>query len=87
MVRYRPPKDWQQWVEWLAAGLHGRNRWRLSLIFLGIVFARRRRTVTTLPRRFFWAASKTRGSGFTWESCGRFLRQFSFSPFSAARSI
>jgi hypothetical protein len=50
MVRYQPPKDWQQWVEWLAAGLHGRNRWRLSLIFLGIVFARGRRTVTTWLR-------------------------------------
>lgn len=47
MVRYRPPKDWQQWVAWLAAGLHGRSRWRLSLIILGIVFARGRRTVTT----------------------------------------
>jgi hypothetical protein len=50
MVHYRPPQDWQQWVEWLAAGLHGRNRWRLSLIFLGIVFARGRRTVTTWLR-------------------------------------
>jgi len=50
MVRYQPPQDWQQWVEWLAAGLHGRNRWRLSLIFLGIVFARGRRTVTTWLR-------------------------------------
>jgi hypothetical protein len=50
MVRYQPPKDWQQWVEWLAAGLHGRNRWRLSLILLGIVFARGRRTVTTWLR-------------------------------------
>jgi DDE superfamily endonuclease len=47
MVRYQPPKDWQQWVDWLAAGLHGRNRWRLSLILLGMVFARGRRTVTT----------------------------------------
>jgi hypothetical protein len=50
MVRYRPPQDWQQWVEWLAAGLHGRNRWRLSLILLGMVFARGRRTVTTWLR-------------------------------------
>lgn len=50
MVHYQPPQDWQQWVEWLAAGLHGRNRWRLSLIFLGIVFARGRRTVTTWLR-------------------------------------
>jgi hypothetical protein len=50
MVQYRPPEDWQQWVKWLAAGLHGRNRWRLSLILLGIVFARGRRTVTTWLR-------------------------------------
>lgn len=50
MVRYQPPQDWQQWVEWLAAGLHARNRWRLSLILLGIVFARGRRTVTTWLR-------------------------------------
>lgn len=50
MVRYQPPTDWQQWVDWLAAGLHGRSRWRLSLILLGIVFARGRRTVTTWLR-------------------------------------
>lgn len=50
MVRYRPPTDWQQWVEWLAAGLHGRSRWRLSLILLGMVFARGRRTVTSWLR-------------------------------------
>jgi DDE superfamily endonuclease len=50
MVPYRPPEDWQQWVDWLAAGLHGRSRWRLSLILLGMVFARGRRTVTTWLR-------------------------------------
>ena len=50
MVRYQPPQDWQQWVQWLAAGLHGRSRWRLSLILLGMVFARGRRTVTTWLR-------------------------------------
>jgi hypothetical protein len=50
MVRYQPPKDWQQWVAWLAAGWHGRRRWRLSLILLGMVFARGRRTVTTWLR-------------------------------------
>ena len=50
MVRYQPPEDWQQWVEWLAAGLHGRSRWRFSLILLGMVFARGRRTVTTWLR-------------------------------------
>ncbi len=50
MVRYQPPKDWQQWVEWLAAGLHGRSRWRLSLILMGMLFAKGRRTVTSWLR-------------------------------------
>lgn len=50
MVDYQPPIEWQQWVDWLAAGLHGRNRWRLSLIMMGIIFARGRRTVTTWLR-------------------------------------
>jgi hypothetical protein len=50
MVRYQAPREWQQWVDWLAAGLHGRNRWRLSLIIMGIVFAHGRRTVTTWLR-------------------------------------
>lgn len=30
MVRYQPQMDWQQWVDWFAAGLHGRSRWRLA---------------------------------------------------------
>lgn len=50
MVRYQPPTDWQEWVDWLGAGLQGRSRWRLSLIFLGMLFARGRRTVTTWLR-------------------------------------
>ena len=50
MVCYQPPTQWQQWVDWLAAGLHGRNRWRLSLVVMGILFARGRRTVTTWLR-------------------------------------
>jgi hypothetical protein len=50
MVPYQPPKDWQQWVDWLAAGLHGRSRWRLSLIVMGMLFAFGRRTVTTWLR-------------------------------------
>ena len=50
MVRYEPAKDWQEWVEGLAVGWHGRSRWRLSLILLGMVFARGRRTVTTWLR-------------------------------------
>ena len=50
MVRYQPPMDWQEWVNWLAAGLHGRSRWRLSLILMGMLFAKGRRTVTTWLR-------------------------------------
>ena len=50
MVRYQPPMDWQQWVDWLAAGLHGRSRWRLSLVLMGMSFAKGRRTVTTWLR-------------------------------------
>jgi hypothetical protein len=50
MVQFQPPKEWQEWVEWLALGMHGRNRWRLALIIMGIVFARGRRTVTTWLR-------------------------------------
>lgn len=50
MVRYQPPTDWNQWVDWIAAGLHGRSRWRLSLILMGMVFASGRRTVTSWLR-------------------------------------
>ena len=59
MVRYQPPTDWEQWVNWLAAGLHGRSRWRLSLIIMGIVFARGRRTVTSWLRG--WRQRTLRG--------------------------
>jgi hypothetical protein len=44
------PEDWSQWSKWLAAGLHGRNRWRLPILFVGILFADGRRTVTTWLR-------------------------------------
>lgn len=50
MVRYQAPMEWQQWMDGLAAGLHGRNRWRLSLVMMGIVFASGRRTVTRCLR-------------------------------------
>lgn len=50
MASYQPPDDMQQWMDWMAAGLHGRNRWRFSWIVLGIVFARGRRTVTAWLR-------------------------------------
>ena len=44
------PNDWSEWSEWLAAGLHARNRWRLPVLLTGILFARGRRTVTTWLR-------------------------------------
>ena len=47
---YQPPTDWTQWVEWLAAGLHGANRWRLVFVISGIIFARGRRTVSSWLR-------------------------------------
>ena len=48
--RWESPNQWSEWVEWLAAGLHARNRWRLSVILLGMLFATGRRTVTTWLR-------------------------------------
>lgn len=50
MVRYQPPTEWQHGVNWLAAGLHGRSRWRWSLILMGMLFARGHRTVTAWLR-------------------------------------
>jgi hypothetical protein len=44
------PEDWNQWSQWLAAGLHARNRWRLPVLLAGILFAQGRRTVTTWLR-------------------------------------
>jgi len=44
------PDDWDQWSQWLAAGLHARNRWRLPVLLAGILFAHGRRTVTTWLR-------------------------------------
>jgi len=39
-----------EWSEWLAAGLHARNRWRLPVLLAGILFAHGRRTVTSWLR-------------------------------------
>jgi hypothetical protein len=37
--RWTSPNDWTEWSRWLAAGLHARNRWRLPLLLVGILFA------------------------------------------------
>lgn len=48
--RWESPDQWREWSEWLAAGLHARNRWRLPVLLLGILFANGRRTVTSWLR-------------------------------------
>ena len=37
-------------MSWLAAGWHARNRWRLPVLLMGILFANGRRTVTSWLR-------------------------------------
>lgn len=48
--RWECPSEWVEWSNWLAAGLHARNRWRLPLLLVGVLFANGRRTVTTWLR-------------------------------------
>src|SRR5947209_4825224 len=48
--RWDSPREWVEWSEWLAAGLHARNRWRLPMLLGGMLFAQGRRTVTTWLR-------------------------------------
>ena len=50
MASYRAPAEWQEWTEWMAAGLHGRSRWRLPVLMMGILFAGGRRVVTSWLR-------------------------------------
>jgi len=48
--RWNCPDEWAEWGEWLAAGLHARNRWRFPVLLAGMLFAGGRRTVTTWLR-------------------------------------
>src|SRR5438270_9211072 len=50
MVVYRLPKEVQAWVRQLAAPLHQRLAWRLSVLVLGLLFATGRRTVASWLR-------------------------------------
>ena len=50
MVTNQCPQEWSEWVEWLAAGLHGRCRWRLPILLGGILFATGRRTAASWLR-------------------------------------
>lgn len=47
---WKCPDQWSEWSEWLSAGLHARNRWRLPVLMVGILFANGRRTVTSWLR-------------------------------------
>ncbi len=48
--RWDCPQQWAEWSDWLAAGLHARNRWRLPVLMTGMLLAGGRRTVTTWLR-------------------------------------
>ena len=39
--RWECPEQWSEWSEWLAAGLHARNRWRLPVLLVGMSVCRR----------------------------------------------
>ena len=48
--RWECPHQWSEWSDWLAAGLHARNRWRLPVLLTGMLLASGGRTVTTWLR-------------------------------------
>jgi hypothetical protein len=50
MASYHAPAEWKEWLDWLAAGLHGRCRWRLPLLVTGLLFAGGRRVVASWLR-------------------------------------
>ena len=39
--RWECPEQWSEWSQWLAAGLHARNRWRLPVLMVGMSVCRR----------------------------------------------
>jgi hypothetical protein len=59
MATWKCPQEWSEWMNWLAAGLHGRCRWRLPLLLLGILFARQPQTVAS------WLRAAAVGRGFS----------------------
>lgn len=50
MACYHAPREWEEWIDWLAAGLHGRSRWRLPLLMMGLLLAGGRRVVASWIR-------------------------------------
>jgi hypothetical protein len=49
-ARFQAPQEWNEWTDWLSAGLHGRSSWRLGVLLAGVLFAQGRRTVSTWLR-------------------------------------
>ena len=83
--RWGSPKEWSEWTEWLAAGLHATNRWRLPVLMSGMLFASGRRTVTTWLRAagistdyadyyYFLAALGRKGESVAWRLLALVLR-------------
>lgn len=83
--RWGSPKEWSEWAEWLAAGLHATNRWRLPVLMSGMLFAFGRRTVTTWLRAagistdyadyyYFLAALGRKGESVAWRLLALVLR-------------
>lgn len=50
MACYHAPREWEERVQWLAEVLHGRSRWRFSVLLLGAIFAGGRRVVASWIR-------------------------------------
>jgi hypothetical protein len=46
----QPPEEFLEWVEYVSLGLQGRARWRLPIVFVGILLGSGRRTVTSWLR-------------------------------------
>ena len=49
-IQWAGPLEWNEWTEWIATGLHGRNRWRLPILMSGALFAAGLRTVNSWLR-------------------------------------
>jgi hypothetical protein len=59
MATWECPQEWSEWMKWLSVGLHGRCRWRLPILLLGILFAHGPRTVAS------WLRAAGIGRGFS----------------------
>ena len=44
------PANWKSWIKEISNQLHGRSKWRLGVIFFGIIFAQGKKTVTSWLR-------------------------------------